>query len=80
LATPQIPTRTVFLIRSTRSLKFDVIRTDDGAFDAGYFREFVRNKLESTTGLQPVRRGTRGHRRSTSGRSMKRAPLWILSS
>jgi hypothetical protein len=36
-----------------------VIRTDDGAFDAGYFREFVRNKLESTTGLQPVRRGTR---------------------
>jgi len=59
LTAPQILTRTVFLTRSTRTVKFDVIRTDDGAFDAGYFREFVRNELESTAGLQPVRRWTR---------------------
>jgi hypothetical protein len=59
LTAPQILSRTVFLMRTTRHLTLDVIRTDDGAFDAGYYREFVRNELESTTGPHPVRRWTR---------------------
>src|SRR5262249_41518230 len=59
LTAPQILSRTVFLMRSTRSLTLDVIKTDDGMFDAAYYRQLVRNELESTAGLQPVRRWTR---------------------
>lgn len=50
--------RTVFLTRTTRSLSLDVIRTDDGGFDQVYYRQFVRNELD-TTGLEPIRRWTR---------------------
>jgi hypothetical protein len=59
LTAPQILSRTVFVARTTRTLKLDVIRTDDGGFDAAYYRKLVRNELGTTTGLQPIRRWTR---------------------
>jgi len=59
LTAPQILSRTVFVARTTRTLRLDAIRTDDGGFDAAYYRQLVRNGFESTTGLQPLRRWTR---------------------
>lgn len=59
LTSPQILSRTVFVSRTTRTLKLDVIRTDDGGFDAKYYRQLVRNELGSTTGLLAIRRWTR---------------------
>jgi len=56
---PEILSRTVYLVRSTHSVTLDAIRTDDGGFDPAYYRQLVRNELESTTGLQPIRRWTR---------------------
>jgi hypothetical protein len=56
---PQILSRTVFLARGPRNVTLDAIRTDDGAFEAGYYRQLVRNELESTAGLEPIRRWTR---------------------
>jgi hypothetical protein len=59
LTAPQILSRTVFLTRTTRNVRLDVIRTDDGGFDPPYYRQLVRNELGSTTGLHPIRRWTR---------------------
>lgn len=59
MTAPQILSRTVFVARTTRTLVFDVIRTDDGGFDPAYYRQLVRNELGSTAGLQPIRRWTR---------------------
>ena len=59
LTAPQILSRTVYVSRTTRTLRLDVIRTDDGGFDAKYYRQLVRNELGSTTGLHPLRRWTR---------------------
>jgi hypothetical protein len=58
LTSPQILSRTVFVSRTTRTLRLDVIRTDDGGFDAKYYRQLVRNEFDSTTGLQALRRWT----------------------
>ena len=58
LTAPQILSRTVFVARTTRTLRLDVIRTDDGGFDAKYYRQLVRNEFDGTTGLQPLRRWT----------------------
>ena len=49
----------MFVSRTTHNLRLDVIRVDDGGFDAAYYRKLVRNELGSTTGLLPVRRWTR---------------------
>jgi len=60
MTAPQILSRTVFVTRTTRTLRLDVIRTDDGGFETAYYRQFVRNEFgTTTTGLQPIRRWTR---------------------
>lgn len=56
---PQILSRTAFVARGPRAVALDAIRIDDGTFNAAYYRQIVRNELESTTGLQPLRRWTR---------------------
>lgn len=58
MTAPQILSRTVFVSRTTHTLRLDVIRVDDGGFDPAYYRKLVRNEL-GTTGLQPIRRWTR---------------------
>jgi hypothetical protein len=59
LTAPQILSRTVFVAASTGGLRLDAIRVDEGGFDPEYYRQLVRNALDSTSGLQPIRRWTR---------------------